>query len=39
MLDWLKKIFGIDKLDYRIRLLERARYWREKYGRSKKRDG
>ena len=31
MLDWLKKIFGIDKLDYRVRLLERAKYWKEKY--------
>ena len=36
MLKWLKKIFGIDKLDYRIRLLERARYWKEKYEKTKK---
>ena len=27
----VKKIFGIDKLDLRIRRLERAKYWREKY--------
>jgi hypothetical protein len=36
MLKWFKKIFGIDKLDYRIRLLERARYWKEKYAKTKK---
>jgi len=30
-----KKILGLDKLDYRIRCLERAKYWREKYRRRK----
>ena len=31
MLNYLKRILGIDKLEYRIRLLERKNYWREKY--------
>ena len=31
MLNYLKKILGIDKLEYKIRLLERKNYWREKY--------
>ena len=31
MLDWFKQILGIDKLEYKIRLLERKNYWREKY--------
>ena len=31
MLNWLKKILGIDKIEYRIRVLEREKYWREKY--------
>ena len=31
MLDWLKKILGIDKIEYRIRVLERQKYWKEKY--------
>ena len=31
VLTWLKKILGIDKLEYRTRLLERKNYWREKY--------
>ena len=31
MLTWLKKILGVDKLEYKIRLLERKNYWREKY--------
>ena len=26
-----KKILGLDKIDLRIRKLERAKYWREKY--------
>ena len=31
MLNWLKKILGIDKIEYRIRVLEREKYWKEKY--------
>ncbi len=31
MLNWLKKILGIDKIEYRIRVLERQKYWKEKY--------
>jgi len=31
MLNYLKKILGIDKLEYKIRILERKNYWREKY--------
>ena len=32
---FLIKILGLDQLDYRIRRLEREKYWKEKYiGRS-----
>ena len=31
MLSFIKKILGIDNLEYKIRLLERKNYWREKY--------
>ena len=31
MLRWFKKLLGIDKLEYKIRLLERKEYWRTKY--------
>ena len=31
MLNYLKKILGIEKLEYKIRILERKNYWREKY--------
>ena len=31
MLNILKKLLGIDKLEYKIRILERKNYWREKY--------
>ena len=31
MLDWIKKLLGIDKLEYRTRILESKNYWREKY--------
>ena len=31
MLVWLKKLLGIDKLEYRTRMLERKEYWRTKY--------
>jgi hypothetical protein len=30
-----KKILGLDKIDLRIRRLERAKYWKEKYEKSK----
>jgi len=31
MLNFIKRILGIDNLEYKIRLLERKNYWREKY--------
>tara|TARA_R100000278_G_C5390308_1_gene135800 strand:+ start:48 stop:158 length:111 start_codon:yes stop_codon:yes gene_type:complete len=31
MIYLLKKLFGLDKLEKRIRLLERKNYWRDKY--------
>ena len=31
MLNWFKKLLGIDRLEYKIRLLERKEYWRTKY--------
>ena len=31
MLSFIKKILGIENLEYKIRLLERKNYWREKY--------
>ena len=31
MIYLLKKLLGFDKLEKRIRLLERKNYWREKY--------
>ena len=31
MINFIKKILVLDKLDYRVRRLERARYWKEKY--------
>ncbi len=31
MLSFIKKILGINNLEYKIRLLERKNYWREKY--------
>tara|TARA_R100001591_G_scaffold7661_2_gene14206 strand:+ start:348 stop:464 length:117 start_codon:yes stop_codon:yes gene_type:complete len=31
LINFFKKIFGIDQLDLRIRKLERSKYWREKY--------
>ena len=31
MLSLIKKILGIENLEYKIRLLERKNYWREKY--------
>ena len=31
MIPFIKKILGIDNLEYKIRLLERKNYWRDKY--------
>ena len=31
MIYLIKKLLGFDKLEKRIRLLERKNYWREKY--------
>ena len=31
MLNFIKRILGIDNLEYKIRLLERKNYWRDKY--------
>jgi hypothetical protein len=31
MIYLLKKLFGLDKLEKRVRLLERKNYWRDKY--------
>jgi hypothetical protein len=33
MINFFKKLFGIDSLEKRIRILERKNYWREKYGK------
>ena len=35
MITFIKKILGIDNLEYKIRLLERKNYWRDKYKGSK----
>ena len=35
LIDFIKKILGLDKLDHRIRILERAKYWKEKYEKRK----
>jgi len=35
LVNFFKKIFGLDKLDLRVRRLERAKYWREKYKEKK----
>jgi|TARA_R100000455_G_scaffold21212_1_gene10736 hypothetical protein len=35
MIKLIKKILGIDNLEYKIRLLERKNYWREKYKEKK----
>ena len=31
MITFIKKILGIDVIEYNIRLLQRKNYWREKY--------
>ena len=36
MINFIKKVLGINNLEYKIRLLERKMYWREKYGTRKK---
>ena len=36
MIAFIKKILGIDAIEYKIRLLQRKNYWKEKYGISKK---
>ena len=36
MLSFIKKILGIENLEYKIRLLERKNYWRDKYRHGKK---
>jgi hypothetical protein len=36
MINFIKKILGLDKLDYRVRRLERAKYWKEKYNEKSK---
>ena len=35
LIDFIKKILGLDKIDYRIRQLERVKYWKEKYEKRK----
>ncbi len=35
MITFIKKILGINDLEYKVRLLQRAQYWREKYEKSK----
>ena len=32
---FLIKILGLDRLDYRVRRLEREKYWKEKYEKTK----
>jgi hypothetical protein len=31
MIEFIKKLLGINNLEYKIRLLERKNYWRDKY--------
>ena len=31
MITFIKKILGIDVIEYNIRLLQRKNYWRDKY--------
>ena len=35
MINFIKKILGICDLEYKVRLLQRAKYWKEKYEKSK----
>jgi hypothetical protein len=36
MINFIKKILGISDLEYKVRLLQRQNYWKEKYGINKK---
>jgi hypothetical protein len=36
MINFIKKILGISDLEYKVRLLQRQNYWKEKYGTNKK---
>ena len=36
MIAFIKKLLGIDTIEYNIRLLQRKNYWKEKYGTNKK---
>jgi len=38
MISLIKKILGINKLEYQVRQLQRKNYWREKYNGSKSRN-
>ena len=31
MINFIKKILGISELEYKVRLLQRQNYWRDKY--------
>jgi len=31
MIEFIKKLLGISDLEYKVRLLQRQKYWREKY--------
>jgi len=31
MINFIKKILGISDLEYKVRLLQREKYWKEKY--------
>ena len=38
MVAFIKKLLGIDKLEYQVRLLQIKNYWRDKYNGSKSRN-
>ena len=33
MLNFIKKLLGISDLEYKVRLIQRQNYWRDKYNR------
>ena len=35
MIAFIKKLLGIDTIEYNIRLLQRKNYWRDKYRQGK----
>jgi len=35
MITFIKKLLGIDTIEYNIRLLQRKNYWRDKYRHGK----